>query len=61
MILYMIDATEVRDVATSVIPGDFLQTGYDKGDINISMKGEMVTLIEDINPAYYKYLIYIYI
>ena len=49
---------EGRGVATYDIPGDFLQTYYDKGDIHIKMYGEMVNLLEDINPAYYKDFIY---
>ena len=50
-----------RDVTTADIPGAFLQTNYDKGDINIKMKGEMVTIIDEIDPAYYKEFIYKYI
>ena len=57
----MIDATEGRDVATADITGAFLQTDYDKGDIHINMEGEMVTLLEEIYPDYYKDFIYIYI
>ena len=30
------------DVATSDIPGAFLQTDYDKGDIHMNMEGETV-------------------
>ena len=48
-------------VATYDISGAFLQTEYDKGDIHIKMEGEMVTLPEDIKPAYYYDFIYIYI
>ena len=54
MLLWMIDSMEGRGVAIYDIPGDFLQTYYDKGDIHIKMYGEMVNLLEDINPAYYK-------
>ena len=57
----MIDAMEVRDVATSDIPGAFLLTDYDKGDIHIKMEGATVTLLEKINPGYFKSFIYIYI
>ena len=39
MISCMIDTIEVRDVATSGIPGSFLKTYYDKGDIHIKMEG----------------------
>ena len=60
MLLCMIDAVEGREVATSEIPGAFLQTDYDIGDIHIKLEGYMVTLIEDINPEYYKYFIYTY-
>ena len=61
MLSCVIDAMEVRDVENAEIPWAFLQTDYDKGDIHIKMEGEMVTLIEDINPDYYKDFIYIYI
>ena len=54
----MIDAIEGREVATNNIPGAFLKTDYDKGDIHIKLKGTMVTLLEEINPEYYKYFIY---
>ena len=55
----IIDAMEGQEVSTSDIPGAFLQTDYDKGDINIKLEGDMVTLLEEINPKYYKYFIYI--
>ena len=35
--LCIIDAMEGREVETDNIPGAFLQTDYDKGDIYISM------------------------
>ena len=54
MLSCMIDTTEGRDVANSDIPGAFLQTDYNKEDIHIKMEGVMVTLLEDINPAYKK-------
>ena len=54
----MIYAMEIRDVATAEIPGSFLQTDYRKGFIRINMEGAMVTLLEDIYPAYYKDFIY---
>ena len=47
---YMIDAMEGREIATTDIPGAFLQTNYAKGDIHIKLEGDMVTLIEDIDP-----------
>ena len=50
MLLCMIDAMEGREVATSDIPGAFLQTYYDKGDIHIKMEGDMVTLLKEIYP-----------
>ena len=56
----MIDTMEVRDVATADIPGAFLQTNYEWVDININTEGSMETLLEEIDPAYYKYFIYIY-
>ena len=42
----MIDTTEGRDVATADIPGDFLQTDYDKRDIQIKMGEAMVNLLD---------------
>ena len=58
MLLCMIDAMEGQEVATAYIPGVFLQTDYDKGDIHIKMEGSMVTLLEEIDPEYYKDFIY---
>ena len=49
---------EGREVATADIPWAFLQTKYDKGDIHIKLEGDMVNLLEEIDPEYYKYLIY---
>ena len=43
-----------RDISTSDIPGGFLQTDYDKGDIHIKMEGAMVILLKYIDPDYYK-------
>ena len=37
MLSCIIDAMEVWDVSTSDIPGAFLQTDYNKGDIRINM------------------------
>ena len=56
----MIDAMEVREVATSDIPGAFLQTNHDKGYIHIKLEEAMITLLEEIDPDYYKYFIYTY-
>ena len=56
----MIDTMEVQDLATADITGHFLQTDIDKGDMHINMKEEIMTLLEEINPAYYKYFIHIY-
>ena len=50
MISWMIDTMEGRDAATSHIPGAFLKYDYNKKDIHIKMKGEMVTLLKDIKP-----------
>ena len=58
MLSCIIDAMEVREVATSDIPGAFLHTNYDKWDILIKLVGDIVTLLEDIDPKYYKYFIY---
>ena len=46
MLLGIINAMEGQEVATANIPGDFLQTDYDKGDIHIKLEGDMVTLLE---------------
>ena len=51
MLSCMIDSMEGRDVSTSDIPGAFLQTDCDKGDIHIKIDGVMVTLLEGIEPA----------
>ena len=58
MLLCMIDAMEGQELATADIPGSFLQTNYDKGDINIKLEGSMVPLLEDIDPEYYKDVIF---
>ena len=58
MLLYIIDTMEGQDVATADIPGAFLQTNYEKGDIQIKLESTMVTLLEDIEPEYYIYFIY---
>ena len=42
----MFGTMEDRDLTTADITGAFLQTGYDKGDINIKMEGEIVTIID---------------
>ena len=59
MLSYMIGAMEGRDVATYDIPGAFSQNDYYKGDIYINIGGAMVTLLKEINLAYYKDFIYI--
>ena len=41
----MIDVMEAREVATTDIPGAFLQNDYDKGDIHIKLGGSMITLL----------------
>ena len=58
MISCMIGAMELREVANADIPGAFLLTDYEKGDIHIKLKWAMVTLIEEIDPEYYKYFVY---
>ena len=59
MLLCIIDTMEDREVATADIPGAFLKNDYDKGDIHIKLEGDMATLLEDTEPEYYKYFIYI--
>ena len=51
---------EGREVANADIPGAFLQTNYEKGDIHIKLEVAMVTLLEEIDPEYYKDLIFTY-
>ena len=58
MLSCMITAMEGREVATADIPGSLLQTDYNKGDIQTKLEGAMVTLIEDIEPEYYKDFIF---
>ena len=58
MLSCMIYTMEVREVATAKIPGAFLQTDYDNGDVHIKLEGAMVTLLEEIDPEYYKGFIY---
>ena len=60
MLSCMVDVMKDREVATVDIPGAFLQTDYDKVDIHIKLEGAMVTLIEDIDPEYYKDFIFTY-
>ena len=45
-------------LSTTDIPGVFLQTKYDKGDMHINMEGSMVALLEGIDMYYYRYSIY---
>ena len=45
-----INAMEGRDVSTDDVKGAFLQTNYDKEDINTNMEGMMVTKLEEIYP-----------
>ena len=49
---------EGKDVATSGILGAFIQTDYKKGDIRTKMEREMVNLLKEIDPAFYKDFIY---
>ena len=58
MISCMIVAIESREIATADIPGAFLQTDYDEGDIHLKPEGAMATLLEEINPECYKDIIY---
>ena len=58
MLSCMIDEMEGREVATVDIPRAFLQTNYGKGDIHIKLEGATVTLLEEIEPEYYKYFIF---
>ena len=58
MLSCLIDAMEGQEVETSDIPGAFLQTNYDKGDIQIKLEGDMINLLKDIDPDHYKDLIY---
>ena len=55
----MIDTIECWEVSTAEIPGDFMQTNYNKVDIHIKLEGVIFNLLEDIDPDYYKYFIYL--
>ena len=55
----MIGTIEGRYAATADILVALLQTDYNKGDMDIKIEREMSNLLEDIDPAYYKELIYI--
>ena len=59
MLTCMIDAMEGQDVATADISGAFLQTYHCKLYIHIKTDRDMVTLLEDICPAYYNNFIYL--
>ena len=48
MLLCMIEKMEVQEVATTDIPGAFLQTNDEKGHIRIKLEGDMVTLLKEI-------------
>ena len=52
MLSCMIDIMEGHDVATDDIPGAFLKTDYNEGDIYIKMEVVMVTTLEEINLYY---------
>ena len=54
MLSCMIDTMEGSDVKTDDIEGDFIQTDEYRLDIHIKIKGEMVTLLYDIDRAHYK-------
>ena len=58
MLSCMIDTMGVRNTVTADIPVALLQTDYHKGERHIKMEIEMVTLLEEIYPAYYKDFIY---
>ena len=49
---------EGNDVATDDITREFLQNKYERGDIHTNMERAIVTLLEEIYPAYYKDFIY---
>ena len=59
MLSYMIGTMEGCELATDGTPAEFLQIDYNKGDINIKIEGEMVTILEEIDPTYDKDLIYL--
>ena len=58
MLSCVIDEMEGQEVATAKIPGTFLQTDYEKGDIHTKPEGAIVNLLEEIDPEYYKKIIY---
>ena len=55
----MIGTMEGQHLATADIPGESLKTDYNKRDIHINMEELTGTLLNDINTAYYKDLIYL--
>ena len=60
MLSFMIDTMEGQNVSADNIPGVFLHTYYDKGDIHINMEGAIVNILEEIDTSYYNDFIYIY-
>ena len=59
MISFIIEKMEGWYVATYDISGAFLQTYHYKWYIHIKTDRAMVTLLEDICPAYYNNFIYL--
>ena len=49
----IIDALEKRDVATTYIPGAFMQADMDE-IVNMKIEGKMAQLMTKINPKKYK-------
>ena len=59
MLSCIIDAMEGHVSETAEISGAFQETDYEMGYIHTIMEGKMVTLLEDIDPDYYKGFIYL--
>jgi hypothetical protein len=56
MLTSMIDALEVRHVATADIPGAFMQADMDEG-VHMRLVGTMVELLLQIAPEYERYVV----
>ena len=55
----LIDAIEVRNVATADIPGAFLQATMDD-DVWIKFENEMVDVLVELDPVRYKPCVWYY-
>ena len=57
MLSCILDAKENRDVATVDIPGAFMQSKIEGPDIHMKLEGNLVKILEKIDPKLYsKYI-----